>query len=239
MDKEIFFQQTTKILLGTRGKPENPWCVVLRFSHSHFCCIVSWAGKLNFLCPSSRLRNWSRGTGLAVSSCVSLLIFYTQAETYELYSLLPLSSAMVSIKTVMHHWVSSEFIRLCNCVFITESPPGIGPVVLGVDRWTRVAYYSGKQSAPLVSHTHYLLVQTTYRHVRKEGISKSKSEILGTVESHITPCTNRPPGYCRSGWGFGLSSFASRHAQTVHRDIVTQLGFGIWGVRWRVSVCVK
>ena len=43
--------------------------------------MVSWTGKLFFPCPRSRLRIWSRETGLAVPSRVSLLILHTQAES--------------------------------------------------------------------------------------------------------------------------------------------------------------
>ena len=38
-------------------------------------------GKYCFPCPRSRLRNWFRGTGSAVPSCVSPVILYRQAES--------------------------------------------------------------------------------------------------------------------------------------------------------------
>ena len=44
------------------------------------CSWPAEQGKLIFLCPRSRLRIWSRGTGSAVPFRVSLLVLHTQAE---------------------------------------------------------------------------------------------------------------------------------------------------------------
>ena len=77
----------------------------------------SWSaeqGKLIFPCPRSRLRVWSRKTGLAVPFRVSLLILHTQAESDAYYT---------------GNRVSPEFIGSRNCVpmaFAGETSPAQG-----------------------------------------------------------------------------------------------------------------
>ncbi|CAM9418616.1 unnamed protein product [Ascophyllum nodosum] len=85
-----------------------------------------------FVFLRSRLRIWSRETGSAVPSRVSLLILHTQAESGAyLTGFLP-SSAAASIylfKTAIRHRVSPEFIGSHNYVpmaFTAESPPAQG-----------------------------------------------------------------------------------------------------------------
>ena len=46
--------------------------------------LLSWSaeqGEIIFPCPRSRLRIWTRETGSAVPSCVSLVILHTRAES--------------------------------------------------------------------------------------------------------------------------------------------------------------
>ena len=89
--------------------------------------------KLIFPCPRSCLRIWSRETGSAVPSRVSLLIsIHTQAKSGAYtYGFLTIS-AVASIclfKTAIRHRVSPKFIRSRNCVpiaFPAESPPAQG-----------------------------------------------------------------------------------------------------------------
>ena len=67
---------------------------------------VSWTGKMNiFPCPRSRLRIWSRETGSAVPSRVSLLILHTQAE----------SGAYSRDSSRFPRWRHSPFIYTVNC----------------------------------------------------------------------------------------------------------------------------
>ena len=70
------------------------WCMVITNSKdkdqpgkvaNQSCSWSAEQGKLFFPCPRSRLRIWSRETGLAVPSRVSLLILHTRAE-YGAYS---------------------------------------------------------------------------------------------------------------------------------------------------------
>ena len=56
----------------------------VRINRVRYCPSCSWSGeqaKLNVSLSRSRLRIWSRETGSAVPSRVSLLIFHTQAES--------------------------------------------------------------------------------------------------------------------------------------------------------------
>ena len=96
-------------------------------------------GQLNrdffFSCPRSRLRIWSRETGSAVPSRVSLLILHTQAESGAYSrdsSRFPRWRPF--IYTAIRHRISPEYIGSPDCVpmaFIAESPPA-RPVVLKV-----------------------------------------------------------------------------------------------------------
>ena len=49
------------------------------------CSRSAEQGKLTFPCPRSRLRIWSRETGSAVPSRVTLPILHTQAESRAIY----------------------------------------------------------------------------------------------------------------------------------------------------------
>ena len=87
-------------------------------------------------CPRSRLKSWFRETGLAVSSRVSLLILYTNAES-DAYSRdsSQYPQRCPYIFTTIHHRISHDFIESPNCVpmaFTAESPlfPNIITAVL-------------------------------------------------------------------------------------------------------------
>ena len=72
-------------------------------------------GKINVSLSLLAPESWSRETGLAVLSRVSLIIIYTQAESGAYYTRIR---------------VNPEFIGPRNCVpmaFIAESPPAQGP----------------------------------------------------------------------------------------------------------------
>ena len=81
----------------------------------------------------SCLRIWSRETGSAVSSHVSLLISILEAESgaYLPTGFLPscATASIYSFITAIRHRVSLEFIGSRNCVpmaFTAESPPARG-----------------------------------------------------------------------------------------------------------------
>ena len=78
------------------------------------------------------MRIWSRETGSAAPSRVSLLILHTQAE-FGAYlrdsCLVPRRGPFIYVKTTIRHRVSPEFIESRNCVpmaFTAESPPAQG-----------------------------------------------------------------------------------------------------------------
>ena len=105
--------------------------------------------------PRLRLKNWSRETGSAIPSGVSVLIFHTQAESGA-YSR---DSSRVPwqrrfIYTVILHRVSLELIGPSDCVpmaFTAESPPDTGlERVLPFQVSQRTNFY-----APLFSHAQY------------------------------------------------------------------------------------
>ena len=84
-------------------------------------------------CPRSRLRIWSRETGLAVPSRVSLLVYiHTQAESGVYLrdsSRVPRRRPFSYLKTAIRHRVSPEFIGSRDCIpmaFTAESPPARG-----------------------------------------------------------------------------------------------------------------
>ena len=66
-------------------------------------------------CPRSRLKSWFRETGLAVSSRVSLLILYTNAES-DAYSRdsSQYPQRCPYIFTTIHHRISHDFIESPN-----------------------------------------------------------------------------------------------------------------------------
>ena len=84
-----------------------------------------------FPCPRSRLRIWSRETGSAVPSRVSLLIFILRLNlvlTYDIPSEFR-GGVHLFIQTAIRHRVSPEFIGSLNCVpmaFTAGSPPAQG-----------------------------------------------------------------------------------------------------------------
>ena len=90
-------------------------------------------GQLNrdfffLFCPCSRLIFWSRKTGSADPSRVSLLISILKLNlvlTYEIPADLR-DGVHLFIETAIRHWVSPEFIGSRNCApmtFTAESPP--------------------------------------------------------------------------------------------------------------------
>ena len=84
-----------------------------------------------FPCPRSCLRIWSRETGSAVPSRVSLLISILRLNLVLLTGFFPSSAAasIYSFITAIRHRVSPEFIGSRNCVpmaFPAESPPARG-----------------------------------------------------------------------------------------------------------------
>ena len=89
-----------------------------------------------FPCPHSRLRIWSRETGSAVPSRVSLLISILRLNLVLTYGTPPefRGGVHLFIQTAIRHWVSPEFIGLRNyCVPIdgvhSRESAGTGPVV--------------------------------------------------------------------------------------------------------------
>ena len=78
-----------------------------------------------------RLRIWSRETGSAVPSRVSLLISILRLNLVLIYGIPPdfRGGVHLFIETVIHHRDSPEFIVSRNCVpmaFTAESPPAQG-----------------------------------------------------------------------------------------------------------------
>ena len=95
----------------------------------------SWSaeqGKLIFPCPRSRLRIWSRETGSAVPSRVSLLVSILRLNLVLTYGIPPefLDGVHLDLfKAAIRHRVSPGFIGSRNCVpmaFTAESPPAQG-----------------------------------------------------------------------------------------------------------------
>ena len=81
--------------------------------------------------PCSRLRVWSRETGLAVPFRVSLLISKLRLNLVPTYGTPPelRGGVHLFIKTAIRHLVSTEFIGSLKCVpmaFTAESPPAQG-----------------------------------------------------------------------------------------------------------------
>ena len=83
-------------------------------------------GQLNrenmFLCPRACLRIWSRETGSAVPSRVSLLISMLTLNLVLTHGILPAFRGDVHLLcnyTAIRHRVSSEFIGSRNCVPMT------------------------------------------------------------------------------------------------------------------------
>ena len=92
-------------------------------------------GQLNretiFPCPRSRLRIWSRETGSAVPSRVSLLISILKLNLVLTYGIPPefRGGVHLFIQTAIRHRVNPEFIESRICVpmaFTAESPPAQG-----------------------------------------------------------------------------------------------------------------
>ena len=84
-----------------------------------------------FSCPRSRLRIWSRETGSAVPSRVSLLISILRLNLVLTYGIPPefRGGVHLFVKTAMRHRASPEFIGSRNCVpmaFTAESSPAQG-----------------------------------------------------------------------------------------------------------------
>ena len=101
---------------------------ILKQHTSHFCSSLV---RARFTCPRLRLRIWSRETGSAVPSRVSLLISILRLNRVLTYGV-PLDcrgGVHLFISTATRHRVSPEFIRSRNCVrvaFTAESPPAQG-----------------------------------------------------------------------------------------------------------------
>ena len=91
--------------------------------------VVSWTGKIIFPCPRACLRIWSRETGSAVPSRVSLLIPIFRLNLVLTYGIPPEFRGGVHLWNRHRHRVSPEFIGSRNCVpmaFTAESPPAQG-----------------------------------------------------------------------------------------------------------------
>ena len=88
--------------------------------------------EIEFSCPRACLRIWSRETGSAVPSHVSLFILHTQAGSGAYLrdsSRVPRRRPFIYIKTAIRDRVSPEFIGSRNYVpmaFTAESPPAQG-----------------------------------------------------------------------------------------------------------------
>ena len=82
-----------------------------------------------FSCPRACLRIWSRETGSAVPSRVSLLISILRLNLVLTCGIPPEFAAASIYETAVRHRVSPEFIGSRNCVpmaFTAESPPAQG-----------------------------------------------------------------------------------------------------------------
>ena len=91
--------------------------------------VVSGTGKIIFPCPRACLGIWSRETGSAVPSRVSLLISILRLNLVLTYGILPEFRGGVHYETAIRHRVSPEFIGSRYCVpmaFTAESPPAQG-----------------------------------------------------------------------------------------------------------------
>ena len=82
-----------------------------------------------FPCPRTCLRTWSRETGSAVPSLVSLLISILRLNlvlTHGIPADVRGDVHLFIIRTAIRHWVSPEFIGSRNSVpmaFTADSPP--------------------------------------------------------------------------------------------------------------------
>ena len=91
--------------------------------------VVSGTGKIISPCPRACLRIWSRETGSAVPSRVSLLMSILRLNRVLSYGIPPEFRGGVHYETAIRHRVSPEFIGSRNCVpmaFTAESPPAQG-----------------------------------------------------------------------------------------------------------------
>ena len=98
----------------------------------HSCSWSAEQGKLIFSCPRSCLRIWSRETGLAVPSRVSLFIIHTQAESGAYLrdsSRFPRRRSFIYLNRHTPSGQSRVYRVSRNCVpmaFIAKSPPAQG-----------------------------------------------------------------------------------------------------------------
>ena len=112
-------------------------------------------------CPRSRLRIWSRETGSAVPSRVSLLI--SILIWWLLTGFLPISAAasIYLCKTAIRHRVYREFVGSRNCVpmvFTAESPSAQGQASKPQGSFERVLPWQVTMDQIIcasLSHTHY------------------------------------------------------------------------------------
>ena len=103
-------------------------------STGYGCQSRSWSaeqGNFFFLCPRLHLRIWSRETGSAVPSRVSLPILHTQAESgaYSMNSS-RFPRRNPHVYTVNRHRASPEFFGLRTDGFHCRESTGAGPEVL-------------------------------------------------------------------------------------------------------------
>ena len=90
--------------------------------------MVSSTGKISISLSAFASENWSRETGSAVPSRVSLLISILRLNlvlTYGRFLLISAAGSIYLFKTVIRHRVSPEFIASRNCVpmaFTAENP---------------------------------------------------------------------------------------------------------------------
>ena len=93
--------------------------------------VVSCLGKIIFPCPRACLRIWSRETGSAVPSRVSLLISILRLNLVLAHGIPPefRGGGHYLYKIAIRHRVGPEFIGSRKCVpmaFTAESPPAQG-----------------------------------------------------------------------------------------------------------------
>ena len=110
----------------------------------------------NFPCPCSRLIIWFRETGLAVSSRVSLLILYTNAESGAYSRGSSRCPRRPYIFTTINHRVSHDFSGSRNCVPMacTAESPLCPNIITAVLLLYYCCTYCGAVSPPTLMSVH-------------------------------------------------------------------------------------
>ena len=124
--------------------------------------------------PRSRLRNWSRETGSAVPSCVSLLISILRLNLFLTYEIPPEFRGGVHLFIQNHHIrhrISPEFIGSRKCVpmaFTAESSLA-----------RRASKPQGSSERMLACPLSIILHTSTNDKTRKVGVEKGRRKLIG------------------------------------------------------------